>query len=165
MIDPNHLARIIRSTLIDLAEYNSVMASPAAVDLLIGTAAVESALGNYLFQIEGPALGIFQIEPATHQDIWANFLNSRADLTAIVKQLIAPRPSSEEQLAANLAYGAAMARLVYWRSPKALPEAGHIAGYARMWKEVYNTKLGAGSIVNFENCWRDLVAPNYRSAD
>ena len=46
-------------------------ASPAARALLLGTAAQESAMGRYIRQLRGgPALGIFQMEPATHDDIW-----------------------------------------------------------------------------------------------
>jgi hypothetical protein len=36
-----------------------------AADLLMATAAVETALGTYLLQIKGPARGVFQVEPAT----------------------------------------------------------------------------------------------------
>ena len=41
--------------------------SPEAVALVLGTACVESQCGEYIKQMgKGPALGIFQIEPATY---------------------------------------------------------------------------------------------------
>ena len=46
--------------------------SQDAVTLLTGTAAKESIVGKYVKQINGPALGIYQIEPNTHQDLWHN---------------------------------------------------------------------------------------------
>ena len=51
--------------------------SPAAEALIMGTAAQESHL-KYVKQLgDGPALGLFQMEPATHDDIWANYLRFR----------------------------------------------------------------------------------------
>lgn len=48
-------------------------ASSSAVNLLLGTAAQESAFGTYLRQIGGgPARGVFQMAPATAKDIWEN---------------------------------------------------------------------------------------------
>ena len=45
----------------------------SAIDLLLGTAAQESAFGTYLRQVNGPALGAFQMEPATFKSVkaWA----------------------------------------------------------------------------------------------
>ena len=48
--------------------------SLSAVNLLLGTAAQESRLGEYIEQVNGPALGIFQMEPKTEIDIFRNFL-------------------------------------------------------------------------------------------
>lgn len=45
--------------------------SEAAENLLLGTTAQESHMGTYIKQVgKGPALGIYQMEPATHKDIW-----------------------------------------------------------------------------------------------
>ena len=38
--------------------------------LLFCTAAIESNCGEYIKQINGPALGVWQMEPATHMDIY-----------------------------------------------------------------------------------------------
>ena len=48
--------------------------SQVAENLVLGTAVTESRL-KYLKQLgKGPALGIFQMEPFTHNDIWRTHL-------------------------------------------------------------------------------------------
>ena len=54
--------------------------SQVAEDLVMGTAAQESHF-SYLEQLhQGPALGMWQMEPATFRDIWINFLPSQPRL-------------------------------------------------------------------------------------
>ena len=54
--------------------------SRAVEELVHGTAIVESGL-TYLKQHgDGPALGVWQIEPATHEDLYTNFLDYRPEL-------------------------------------------------------------------------------------
>ena len=50
--------------------------SRSAEELVLGTAIVESGLTYLKQRGEGPALGLWQIEPATHEDLYTNFLNS-----------------------------------------------------------------------------------------
>ena len=52
--------------------------SKDAEELLIFTCAVESDGGTYLKQIKGPALGIYQMEPRTYNDIWQNYMRNRS---------------------------------------------------------------------------------------
>jgi hypothetical protein len=129
--------------------------------LVIGTALVESR-GEYLRQLNGgPALGLWQMEPATEADIWANYLNFRLDgpqsLPARVRSLKAtyigyPIP----HLIASLPYACAMCRVHYLRVPEPLPTTPH--GAARYWKDHYNTHKGAGTVEKampwFEQAWR-----------
>lgn len=126
--------------------------SESAENLLLGTAAQESSLGMYLHQINGPALGIYQIEPATHLDIWLNFLDFRPALKIVMQNLVSKKfslqnPSSE--LIGNLYYSTAIARIIYFRAPFKLPRASDIAGLAEYWKIHYNTSLGRGTVEEF----------------
>ena len=107
--------------------------SPAAEMLLLGTAIAESTVGGetYLRQIRGPALGIYQIEPATHDDIWRNFLAHRSKLRARVRHVMCLAAEREGQLIWNLAYATAIARLVYYRRPDPLPPTGDIEAIRR----------------------------------
>lgn len=119
--------------------------SLAAENLLIGTALQESRC-HYLKQLgKGPALGIYQFEPATYHDLYANFLAYQPKLRDVINSLaIAPR--SEIDLIGNLRYATGIARAHYRRSKYPLPDANDALSLARMWKQVYNTPLGAGSV-------------------
>lgn len=151
MLSPRHLRLyVIRPTLAKLQ-----LLTPAAEDLVLGTAIAESGL-TALDQVTkpddatpGPAYGLWQMEEATHDDLWRSVIAYRPDRRAQVESLLGTFPSPLQQLVTNLAYAAAMCRLAYWRQPAALPVAGDLAGYARYWKAHYNTARGAGTIDGF----------------
>ncbi|RBM07745.1 hypothetical protein [Novacetimonas cocois] len=105
----------------------------AAVGLMTGTALIES--------------GLWQMEPATHDDLWATFLSDArlASLRGAVLDLASRWPARVAQLPGNLPYACAMARLKYYRAPGPLPDADDAAGQCRYWKSNYNTSLGAGA--------------------
>jgi len=128
--------------------------SPSAVNLLLGTAAQESHLGTYLKQINGPALGIYQMEPATHDDIWKNYLNFRHTLSSLVLQY---NQQNADALLYNLAYATALARIHYLRAPESLPQANDIEGLAAYWKAHYNTRLGKGTTDEFIDNYKRFV--------
>lgn len=145
-IHPGQLREyIIRPTLKELGLY-----SEAAEELLMLTAATESLCGEYLHQVGGPALGIFQMEPATHDDIWANWLKYKPTLAG----KLARYGHEARALPGNLYYATAMARIHYRRRPEALPSAMDERGLAQYWKDHYNTHLGAGTA--------DKAIQNYR---
>lgn len=133
---------IIKPTLLKLG-----LQSRAAENLLLGTAAQESQLGSYLKQKHGPALGVYQIEPATHKDVWVNFLDYRIELKRVIRNLVVE--VNDNDLIGNLVYSTAIARMIYFRIPKALPEADNIEGLANYWKKYYNTLLGKGRVSDF----------------
>ncbi len=133
--------------------------SPAAEDLVLGTAAQESAMGTYLAQINGPALGIYQMEPATHNDIWDNFLKYKDNLEYEVRMLTRwgslkqneqmPDNIHQDELIGNLYYATAMCRIHYLRVPEMLPVHKDIKGYAAYWKKYWNSELGKGTEEQF----------------
>lgn len=124
--------------------------SMEAEQLLLGTAAVESLLGSYLHQSEGPALGIYQMEPETHHDIYANYLNARPELkNAILQACDYPAIPSDSALLSNLAYASLMTRIKYLRCSDTLPGVNKIYDMSKYWKENYNTCNGAGEASNF----------------
>jgi hypothetical protein len=143
---------IIRPTLFYLDMY-----SMSAETLLLGTAIQESLL-CYIRQLgSGPALGLYQMEPATHTDIWLNYLGFRPELKEKMEDLLAPFPSRIDQLQSNLFYATAMARLHYYRVSMPLPEPDDIGGMAAYWKDHYNTELGAGSVQEFIDRFNNFV--------
>lgn len=69
----------------------SLMAGGLASEkLLLGTAIQESLLIHRQQLGGGPALGLFQMETATHDDCWNNFLKFRVQLANRVKQILDP---------------------------------------------------------------------------
>ena len=137
---------------------NLGMYSKAAEQLVMGTITQESD-GTFLKQIGGgPALGIIQMEPATHKDIWLNFLKYTDCLGGDIRELISAEADEafdsrgypdELELISNLKYAVAMCRVHYWRKPQSLPDANDINGLAEYWKEHYNTFKGAGTVAQF----------------
>jgi len=145
MIDPEQFRlRVIRPSLKRLGLH-----SRAAEMLLLGTALTESRLSVLVQKGGGPALGVYQIEPATHADIWRHYLAYRPVLAARVLTLAAGGLGRPGQLIWNLAYATALARLVYRRRPEPLPPAGDIPALAAYWKAHFNTAAGKGAAATF----------------
>lgn len=140
---------VIRPTL----EYLELW-SQAAENLLVGTHLQEAGDGALVQIGGGPARGIYQIEPATRADVHTNFLASRLVLRLRTQTLMASHPSPDEQLATNLSYATAIARLIYYRAPDPLPGPDDIDGLAAYYKRWYNTAGGAGSAANFASLYR-----------
>ncbi len=139
--------------------------SDAAEDLVMGTAAQESHL-QYVKQLGGgPALSLFQIEPATYNDYWDNYLQHREDLAdkifaAIQYDDVIPKiPPDPERMIWDLKFASIMCRIHYRRISSPLPEHGDIAGYAAYWKKYYNTVHGAGTEEEFVQNY-ELVEEN-----
>ena len=130
--------------------------SHAASNLLLGTAIQESRL-TYLKQLGGgPALGVYQIEPATLRDIHENYLNRKPDMKLAVGNI---RGFIDDELAVigNLHYATAIARLVYFRDKMPLPDADDFEGLAKYWKRVYNTPAGKGTEQEFLENYRKYI--------
>jgi len=139
---------IIKPTLIALGLYNQ-----AAENLLFGTCAHESHCGKYVRQVGGPALGIYQMEPATYKDLWTNFLKYKLDLASHLLEVCGYRlqdaiPPAED-LVTNVKLSTAMCRIHYLRVKAPLPAADDLAGLANYWKKYYNTALGKGTVKQF----------------
>lgn len=131
--------------------------SEAAENLVWGTAVHESKL-TYLRQLGGgPALGFFQMEPVTHNDIWDSFLVYRPGLQSLVQALVASKPDKITQLETNLFYATAMCRLKYYRDPAPLPNADDLSALGALWKRVYNSPLGAGTAEQWVNDYKAAI--------
>ncbi|NLZ40370.1 MAG: hypothetical protein GX886_03780 [Comamonadaceae bacterium] len=155
MTDADHLRREI----IAPALRHIGMWSGAAENLLLGTAAVESRMGTYLRQVGGgPALGIWQVEPATHLDCWDNWLDYRPEIARLVLDLVpriyrlpddSPVPVDPQALASCPLYCCAIARIVYRRAPEPLPAPTDWAALEAYHKRRYNTVAGKTKLGEF----------------
>lgn len=112
---------------------------------MMGTCAHESKGGTYLKQENGPALGAWQMEPATHDDIWKNYLPNQGQLTSRLANFCivgaSERPKAEYMIY-HLTYACAMARIHYHRRNMLVPKT--LEEQAQFWKEYYNTPKGEG---------------------
>lgn len=132
------------------------MHSKNAVELLMGTAAHESHLGTYLRQIKGPALGFFQMEPATEQDIWKNYLKYRPKLVSAITRVSWTALPSSWALETNIAYQIIMARIHYRRVPHPLPYFGSVYSMAEYWDKYYNCNPDKGFPEQFVEAYMKL---------
>lgn len=135
---------VVRPVLIRLGLY-----SPAAENLVMGTAMTESEL-RYLTQLgRGPARGLWEMEGATHLDVHTNYLKFRPELQKLVLAYAAPYSGGipdPDIMSGNLYYACAMCRVDYKRAPGALPDAKDAMGMAQYHKKSYNSARGATDV-------------------
>lgn len=119
------------------------------LDMVFVTGATES-LYQHVRQIGGPARGWFQMEQATHDDIWTNFLG-QSDKKHLVDGLawLTKRPGVPYELEVNPWYAAAMCAIHYMRFEEPLPKAGNRMAQAVYWKRYYNSSKGKGTVGDF----------------
>ena len=133
------------------------MYSESAVNLLLGTMAQESHFGTYIKQLGGgPALGVYQMEPNTHNDIVNNYIKYRAGLKNKLSGL-GYNILTADELIWDLQYATVFCRLHYRRVPKPLPPANDIRALAAYWKKYYNTYLGKGTEEDFVKNYKKYV--------
>lgn len=121
----------------------------ASENLLVGTGLVESGF-RYLVQRNGPALGLFQIEPTTFAWLIMRLSNDRDLMRRVLKVLnMATLPTDSNLLITNLSLACIMARLKYWYNPTPLPRADDIKGMAIYWSKIYNTLNKPSDIKRF----------------
>lgn len=148
MLDPEQFRKhVIRPTISRMSLW-----SPSAENLLLCTATAESNL-QYLIQLGGgPALGLFQMEPQTHDDIWRSWLRYRSaefrNKIHNFRTLPGSAPVAGEMVG-NLYYASVMCRLHYRRVPSQLPRFDDREGLAAYWKQHYNTVMGKGTVEGF----------------
>lgn len=154
MINKDQLRElVIRPALKEIDMY-----SEAAEELLMLTCAVESRLGTYIKQYpSGPAMGIYQMEPATYIDIWKNYLRYHKELFDKIRSQFGCYSSNPDKMIYDLRAATVFARLHYRRVPKSLPAADDVDGLAAYWKDHYNTYLGAGTTDKAVNIYNELL--------
>ena len=137
------IQKIIDWTLREMSMY-----SPEASEMVYKTGLAETGY-RHLEQIKGPAIGFFQVEPATMRDTWDNYIIYRQDLKSKLWGLGYDEESDVDRVMGSIILQVVFCRLKYRRSPKALPECGDLEGQAKYWKSIYNTELGKGTVKHF----------------
>jgi hypothetical protein len=144
---------IIKPTLSRLNMY-----SKSAEELLVFTCAAETNGGEWLKQVQGPALGIYQCEPNTYHDIWRNYIMHRSGLLSIfgLKFGVVGLPD-ENRLIGDLYYATAICRIHYRRVKEDLPDGGNQDALWAYYKKYYNTPLGKATKKKSLDAYRRVV--------
>lgn len=137
------------------------MSGEVSEKLVLGTAAKESGFQAIRQIGGGPAVSLWQIEPATAKDtcsrISAHLWGLTAALTFCADMDKVTTNSYERvigQLPGNLYLGAALCRLIYYIKPFKAPTVLDMISAAHIWKLHYNTPQGAGTEAEFCAAWK-----------
>ena len=132
--------------------------SDDALALVVRTGMAESGYRALKGYGDGnPAIGFWQIEPATMNDMIGNYINYRSKYK---KTLISLGMNFEKDtimsVMSNMAVQAALCRLHYRRDKDPLPSWDDMEGQAKYWKRVYNTVEGRGTVKHFIKANKDV---------
>jgi hypothetical protein len=120
------------------------------------TAATETNLGEYIVQLgSGPGLGIFQMEPATFEDIKVNYLAYHPELRNRIREILGDLDIDE--LENDIRAQIIFARLLYYRVPKPIPNKNDIPGLANYYKLYFNTVKGAAVVADVVKKYKKYV--------
>lgn len=123
----------------------SVPHTPYVENLIVATAAIETRLGHWLHQLGGgPAVSIYQFEPATLHDLLQNFA-SATRYTQLLRACRVPAAGPLDEIMWNLRFATVCARLNYYRVREALPKATTFDTLWHYYKTYWNTKAGAAT--------------------
>ena len=142
------------STIKEIAEYSLYKIdcySDDALALVVRTGMAESGYRALKGYGEGnPAIGFWQIEPATMDDMMENYIQYRSHYK---KNLISMGMNFKKDtimsVLSNLAVQAALCRIHYRRDRKPIPSWDDLEAQAKYWKRVYNTVKGRGTVKHF----------------
>ncbi len=146
---------VIKPTLQQLGDW-----SPVAERLLLGTAAQESGLGFHLKYSRSRGLGIYQITPRTHTNVWDKYLIRSPDLASFVRGLASQHKfltNPHAELTTNLSYATAIAWMIYRRSGKTLSVKANLNELAKFWARYFQTRQ-TGTVDDFINHYQQFVA-------
>ena len=128
--------------------------------LLMATAAIESHCGHYVKQMEGPASGMWQMEPDTqvdimiHSDTYHKLQDLALSLEGDKFAFEHDSPSENLSLIASPMYACFMARCKYSMDKEPLPECTDKTAIYNYYKRIYNTEHGAATYEHFDNAWK-----------
>ena len=134
--------------IVEGALYRLDMYSDNALSLIMSTGWAESGY-RALRQLNGPAIGFWQVEMATVQDTLDNYVAYRPHINEKLVSLGLDEENLEFSVLSNIALQAAFCRLKYRRDSKPIPQWDDLKGQANYWKRIYNTSLGKGTIEHF----------------
>jgi hypothetical protein len=154
----NLLTTVIRPTLNAIQnESGTKVAGENAEYMLLGTAIAETGDLNTRKQKNGPALGLYQMEPFTHDDLWNNYLPIfKPKLRdAVLKHFNITQMPKAQLMEGDDAYATIMARIRYLPAT-AIPSATDLNGQAQYWVQWYN-RGGKGTVADYLARWHKAM--------
>lgn len=133
--------------------------SPCAANLLLGTAIIESNLNHVEQRGPGRAMGFFQIEEATYNDILRyinRYENGRLKEIVLSCAFYVCWPPAES-LVHNMRWGCLVARLKYHMQKEALPEEDDAQALGNYYKKYYNTSKGSAEMSKIISVFESIV--------
>ena len=132
--------------------------SDDALALVVRTGMAESGYRALKGYGEGnPAIGFWQIEPATMNDMITNYIKYRSHYK---KNLISLGMNFGKDkiisVMSNMAIQAALCRLHYRRDKDPIPSWDDLEAQGKYWKKVYNTFEGRGTVDHFVEANKDV---------
>ena len=139
-------------TLVIIPELKSMgLYSKEAAELITMIISHESMQGEFLKQVRGPALGLSQMEPFTHESVVDYVRTRRPDLAGYMLREYGH--FDRNKLVYNLRYMVAMTRLFFVRFPEPIPKTTHEqADYA---KRRWNTEQGKATAEDYRAAYVD----------
>jgi hypothetical protein len=125
------------------------MDSPEAREMIYRTGMAETGFRAIEQYGNGPAVGFFQVEPATINDTIENYVSYRPAIKSKLWELGFDEKDSKIRVMSSIALQVAFCRLKYRRDKHALPKCGDLEGQAEYWKRVYNSYKGKGTVKHF----------------
>tara|TARA_Y100000593_G_scaffold42438_1_gene81295 strand:- start:2535 stop:3005 length:471 start_codon:yes stop_codon:yes gene_type:complete len=138
--------------IVEHALYKIDCYSDDALALVVRTGMAESGYRALKGYGEGnPAIGFWQIEPATLYDMMMNYLNYRKKYRDALEGLGMEFRGDDIEISviSNMAVQAALCRLHYRRDRNPIPSWDDIEAQGLYWKRVYNTPKGRGTVKHF----------------
>ena len=132
--------------------------SDDALALVVRTGMAESGYRALKGYGEGnPAIGFWQVEPATLNDMVTNYIKYRPHYE---KNLISLGMNFNDDMIisviSNMAVQAGLCRLHYRRDKDPIPSWDDLEAQAKYWKRVYNTVEGRGTVEHFIKANKDV---------
>lgn len=129
------------------------------LNLLLETAAVETAMGEIVRQKNGPALSVWQILGFNFEGIRSYFAKRDPLLLERAMAFYNPDYPEEWNRIHNIPWTAAMSLLYYEKATqgKFMTRLNSLESRGKLWKQIYNTPLGKGTVKRYKQRAREYV--------
>lgn len=160
MINPRLLLKhIIRPVLAGMEEFDPGISRSPVDFFLLGTAVQETMLRTRAQYGNGPAKSLWQIEPATANDVFDRYIIKRPGLHHYISNLSTFNRAVMEEIEVNDFFACAVARCIYRYRPGWVDSPLSSWDLAVWWKNRYNTVAGKGNPKSFEFLYNRHVLP------